>query len=459
MRLPNRESLGQRTIRRECTAHPLVRVVVRARSDADALEHALGRYVGLEARVETLGGAREPSEAEKLLDRGFNGLTIVMLGRDDERLRVLEGKYPFNYVFYVVPKAKPRNEHIHKLLEHYLKAKAVFRLSIGWLDEKRSYAIGGGRPLEGWEPNPRFDAYLATAGMRELAGRIFGVKPTLVLKRLEGEHYLYSGPRVVAKVKMSYEGLGVPFEKLSQAESDCASIEEQALLNREALEKLECGSVDFLKGLDADYVLVPWSGGKDSTAALLLARKAFGAKATPVFVDTGMEFDETLKHVDSVSQLLGVDPVRVRATVREALEAGASLPTVTDRWCTKLKVSAVQSLIREYARSGRVLVVVGDREAESPSRLERPAIIEHEDHVEAAPIKLWSAVHVQLYLALNKVPVNPLYEYGFFRIGCYMCPALRSWELNVMLRDGRLSYLQGKPFFRSFLDSRVKRQD
>ncbi len=420
------------------------------------MEHALGRYVGLEARVETLGGVREPSEAEKLLDRDFNGLTVVMLGRDDERLRVLEKKYPFNYVFYVIPKARPRNERMHKLLEHYLRAKAIFRLSIGWLDEKGSYVIGGGRPLESWEPNPRFDAYLATTGMRELAGRIFGVKPTLLLKRLEGEHYLYSGPRLVAKIKMSYEGLEIPFERLSQAESECLSMEEQALLNREALEKLELGSVDFLRGFDADYVLVPWSGGKDSTAALLLARKAFGAKATPVFVDTGMEFDETLRHVDDVSRLLGVDPVRVRATVREALEAGAPLPTVTDRWCTKLKVSAVQSLIREYARSGRVLVVVGDREAESPARLERPAVIEHEDHVEVAPIKLWSAVHVQLYLALNKVPVNPLYDYGFFRIGCYMCPALRSWELNIMLLDERLSYLKGKPFFNEFVNSRTR---
>jgi 3'-phosphoadenosine 5'-phosphosulfate sulfotransferase (PAPS reductase)/FAD synthetase len=65
-------------------------------------------------------------------------------------------------------------------------------------------------------------------------------------------------------------------------------------------------------------------------------------------------------------------------------------------------------------------MVVGDREAESSSRLNRPATIEHEDHVEAAPIKFWSAMHVQLYLALNKVPLNPMYDYGFFSWVLYM---------------------------------------
>jgi len=434
-------------------------VVVRARGDADALEHALRHYVGSEAVVETLGGAREPEEAAKALDRGFSGLTIVMLGREDEGLKALEARYPFNYVFYTVPKAKPRNERLHRLLEHYLRAKAVFRLSLGWLEEKGSYVIRGGETPEAWEYNPRYDAYLATPGMRSLAKRLFNVEATLILKRLEGEHYLYSGARLAARLRVSYRGLDLHAERLAEGGVEAASAEEQAELNRAALEALERGSVDFLRSLEADHVLVPWSGGKDSTAALLVARRAFGPKATPVFIDTGMEFEETLSHVKEASRELGVDPVRVRAEVREALEAGAPLPSVEDRWCTKLKVAATQRLIEEYAKSGTVLVVVGDREAESPSRLERPALLRHGDHLEAAPIKLWSALHVQLYLALNRVPVNPLYDYGFFRIGCYMCPALRSWELRIMLEDKRLEYLNTKPFFRRFLESRTLQSD
>jgi phosphoadenosine phosphosulfate reductase len=43
--------------------------------------------------------------------------------------------------------------------------------------------------------------------------------------------------------------------------------------------------------------------------------------------------------------------------------------------------------------------------------------------VSAAPIHHWTALHVWLYLFMEKASYNVLYEQGFDRIGCYMCPS------------------------------------
>jgi len=43
---------------------PLVRVLVRSKSDEDAVENSLKRFVGSEAEVGSLKGARELSDAD-----------------------------------------------------------------------------------------------------------------------------------------------------------------------------------------------------------------------------------------------------------------------------------------------------------------------------------------------------------------------------------------------------------
>jgi 3'-phosphoadenosine 5'-phosphosulfate sulfotransferase (PAPS reductase)/FAD synthetase len=51
--------------------------------------------------------------------------------------------------------------------------------------------------------------------------------------------------------------------------------------------------------------------------------------------------------------------------------------------------------------------------------------------------------------------LNPLYLSGFYRLGCYLCPALRGWELYMMLNDRRiLERLKGAPFLAEFLRSK-----
>jgi 3'-phosphoadenosine 5'-phosphosulfate sulfotransferase len=94
----------------------------------------LKRFVGDEAEVDSLKRARELSDGERQLRKhvDFKGLVIVMFGLESSDTCELSTKFPANYVFYLVPRSKVRNERPHKILQHHLKAKAIFRLSVKW---------------------------------------------------------------------------------------------------------------------------------------------------------------------------------------------------------------------------------------------------------------------------------------------------------------------------------------
>jgi len=452
--------MGRESERRRLSAiapRPLIRVLARSKSDKDAVENSLKHFVGSEAEVGSLKGARKPNDAEDQLKNhaDFKGLVIVMLGLEDLGLFELSTKFPANFVFYLVPRSKVRNERPHRILRHYLKAKAMFRLNVRWDSENSMYTLlGRGEILEGWRVHPRYDVYMPTKGMVEKLASSYSIRPTLMLKKLAGHYSLYSGEKIVANMMLAEKGYQIKVERASHEEIHVADLNSHASLNKGLLELLEAASVNYLSSFDVDYVVVPWSGGKDSTVTLILSSKALGKKVVPVFVDTGLEFKETLEYVDNLACQLGISLLKLKAPIKEAIESGRELPTNKNRWCTHLKVKATQGYIRQLSKTGKVLMVVGDREAESSSRLNRPATIEHEDHVEAAPIKFWSAMHVQLYLALNKVPLNPMYDYGFFRVGCYICPALRSWEISLIMEDDRLKYIREDPLFKVFAKER-----
>lgn len=47
----------------------------------------------------------------------------------------------------------------------------------------------------------------------------------------------------------------------------------------------------------------------------------------------------------------------------------------------------------------------------------------------ALPIKKWPRILVQLYLLSRGIELNPLYDKGYSRIGCIVCPAMHKHEL------------------------------
>ncbi|MEM1921862.1 MAG: phosphoadenosine phosphosulfate reductase family protein, partial [Desulfurococcaceae archaeon] len=173
----------------------------------------------------------------------------------------------------------------------------------------------------------------------------------------------------------------------------------------------------------------------------LLALSVFSKNIVKVlYVDTGLEFPHTIRYVEELSNKLGIDIYVKHAGIdRELLSGNKPFPTHENRWCTEIKISTVMKSIAELS-SGNTLIITGDRDSESLKRSIRPPlrIVDEKTRI-ASPLKFWSTAHVQLYLISKNIPLNPLYDRGFYRIGCYICPSLRSWELYIMNKDPYLS--------------------
>ncbi len=201
----------------------------------------------------------------------------------------------------------------------------------------------------------------------------------------------------------------------------------------ERLEKLEKEAIEFLrKASRLGEAVANVSGGKDSTVAAALA--SFAGIRKGMFIDTGLEFPETVKTVEELSKRIDMHI--------DILEAGDRFWKVLDlygppardyRWCCKvLKLSILRNVLRPGIRR---VSIVGQRRYESTSRalagkLARSGSTAF-DYV-AAPIQEWTSLEVFMYIEMRGLPLNPLYRLGYERIGCFLCPTSRLAEFEAV---------------------------
>ncbi len=198
--------------------------------------------------------------------------------------------------------------------------------------------------------------------------------------------------------------------------------------NRYHLKNLERNAVRTIKQHmnDRPTINVSFSGGKDSTAVLRLARKAGVTNA--FFIDTGIELPETIDFVRSE----GVEIIRRAGDFWSAAEK-AGPPGKDNRWCCKLL--KLHPLKLYLAGIGPCVTVQGNRWYESWNRAgldetsQNPA---NPLQLNISPIRNWRALEVFLYLWWQKSPINVLYEKGLERIGCFLCPAMLESEYEEL---------------------------
>ncbi len=453
----------------------MIRIIVRSKRDADAVKAMISTfYPNWNIGVSTLHGARTIEKATRELEDIINDYEffVVLLGREDRQLalELNKLKYP-NVVFHVVPRARVRNARLEQLSHEFEVARCMFRVLVTWDNRLNAYVFNriGEIALEGIEPNPAYDVFLAIGKcFTEVLSKVIGLSIKsipLLVRKLGGVHDIYVGYGKVGVLRIPDQGLmptGNAFDIINYPNIGLGNI---IRANEDILNIYEKISIKLLEQyVDwAQQVIIPWSGGKDSTAALILATKVFDKnKIKAIYCDTGLEFPDTINYVERMEKKLGIEVIKVYAGIdKEIIERRKPLPTHNFRWCTGMKIGAIESKIKDLASKSRTLVIVGDRDAESERRSLRPPIrIVNENAIYVAPLKLWSTAHVQLYLIKNNIPLNPLYDYGFYRIGCYICPALRSWELYIMLHTKRLyEKLKNKPLFREFAELRRKEQE
>lgn len=199
--------------------------------------------------------------------------------------------------------------------------------------------------------------------------------------------------------------------------------------NSRILDAYEGASIDFIRRVRESYGNLPanvsYSGGKDSLVTLILVLKAIG-RVPVLYADTGLEFPETEENVAAVAERYGVEVVRAETgdTFWKNFEVEGP-PAVNARWCCRIaKLEPVSRVIAE--RWGEALSFIGQRKYESLNRKNSPRVWRNRlvgNQVSAAPIQHWTAMHVWLYLFREHAPYNVLYERGFDRIGCFMCPS------------------------------------
>lgn len=204
--------------------------------------------------------------------------------------------------------------------------------------------------------------------------------------------------------------------------------------NQAALKKMEDEAVKFIQEMVARHPqmlpIVSFSGGKDSAVVSCLVRKALGTdKVIHVFGDTTIEYPDTYAFVGEFCRATGI-PTGMLLMPRASLDwfemcRELEPPSVIQRWCcTVFKASPLAATINSLCGAG-VLSFEGIRKCESSSRRNAQRIYHNKkiaSQLSIRPILDWRDIEVWLYLLVNGVPVNPVYEKGLTRAGCLYCP-------------------------------------
>lgn len=185
-------------------------------------------------------------------------------------------------------------------------------------------------------------------------------------------------------------------------------------------------------------VAVSFSGGKDSLATLLLVLDS-GYRPDILFVDTGLEFPETLDYVSQTIEEFDLPLISESAgdSFWKGLETFGP-PGKDFRWCCKTsKLGPAARLISKNYPNG-VLSFIGQRRYESIPRSTKGPVWTNPwvpgQHA-ASPIQDWTALHVWLYIFSKGVSFNPWYSKGLSRIGCFLCPASDLAELDIVSEE------------------------
>lgn len=220
-----------------------------------------------------------------------------------------------------------------------------------------------------------------------------------------------------------------------------ATINDVIAANSTYINKITKDAINLIKGLVyskkyiSSMVNVAFSGGKDSLVVLDLTKDAVDKnRMCAFFLNTGIEFPETLEFVHKFCNENNINLKQVSADNNFWNNLDTFGPPAKDmRWCCKIcKLGPANTVMNEILKQDEFFITVdGKRKYESFSRssiaaTENNPFVPHQINI--FPIRNWRAIEVWLYIYSKKLTYNPLYDLGFERVGCYLCPASLSAE-------------------------------
>ncbi len=231
-------------------------------------------------------------------------------------------------------------------------------------------------------------------------------------------------------------------------------------------------------------IVVTWSGGKDSTTALLLVSEALKAlsddrKVNAVNVNTGVEIPLLRKELDHIREDVlsctnNIDFVFIepeKGFFYYLLVKGYKPPTPLYRWCLKLlKQIPLENFYRKLSGDfeKHTIVVTGSRAEESDrrrNRLSEVMIDSRRRIVYVVPLLQWSVNDVWTFLEMKYPRIHhrlkEIYRFtSAMRYGCWCCTVVRRDRALEMLceEDERYCLLYGfKEYLRVLFELEEKR--
>jgi 3'-phosphoadenosine 5'-phosphosulfate sulfotransferase (PAPS reductase)/FAD synthetase len=195
--------------------------------------------------------------------------------------------------------------------------------------------------------------------------------------------------------------------------------------------------------------IVSFSGGKDSTAMLLLMLEKGWPIDRIIFVDTTKEFPQMYKHIDQVQRLCPIPIERVaidydywfsehiKKKGKHKGEKGYGWATSRTRWCTALKREAFAAAagVKYQARNRIVTPIPEDIIEYHGIASDETKRIRNIPRVRY-PLVEWGLTETDAlqYCRSRGLTWGGLYDAGFTRVSCFCCPLKRIEELRILYR-------------------------
>lgn len=203
------------------------------------------------------------------------------------------------------------------------------------------------------------------------------------------------------------------------------------LLEQEAIQFIRTESEKF-----ENKPLVYFSGGKDSTIILYLCELT-GINMNILWINTGLEHPEVIDFVQKILKAVPFDKIIIeRKDMFWKYVEKFGPPTTNFKWCGKiLKFATLKRHLKKVYGESKFLSVGGCRRREEPERfswwkVSKNKYFSQETFIQ--PIIEWSDLEVWLYIWSRNLPQNPLYELGFERVACWMCPGKEIYEFDLV---------------------------
>ncbi|MDE1846119.1 MAG: sulfate adenylyltransferase subunit CysD [Candidatus Micrarchaeota archaeon] len=184
-----------------------------------------------------------------------------------------------------------------------------------------------------------------------------------------------------------------------------------------------------------------WSMGKDSTAMLALARKAFLGKVPfPVIhIDNGIDFPETYQFREDLTKKWNLDLIVAKSKIKPELSGFAC--------CGANKTVELKKVMKQYGFDALIVSIRRDEHGirakeryfsprnekfkwnykDQPAELwdDYSSKLDDKGHVRIHPLLDFNEIDIWNLTQKNKIPVNPLYfsrnGYRYRSLGCTHC--------------------------------------